>query len=207
MIYTGLTVPNVMAFGLTAKFDALLSEILPTLPEQFHCHFLGKYREAIKEHFAEKPLGTFLKMKLVDPDQSVRAMQSDNVRKLTVQDSDQLISMYEEDYPGHYFISRMLETGKYFGYFDKGQIVSVAGVHVDSDEYKIAVLGNIVTSGNHRGRGYAGIVTACLVRELVEEGKLICLNVKQDNQPAIRCYEKLGFRKHCEYEESLFELK
>ncbi|MCP4686026.1 MAG: GNAT family N-acetyltransferase, partial [bacterium] len=46
-----------------------------------------------------------------------------------------------------------------------------------------------------------------LLEELTSEGKMVCLNVQQDNAAAIRCYEKLGFVKVHEYEEALYEPK
>ena len=107
----------------------------------------------------------------------------------------------------------MLATGKYFGCLVDDRVhaddrlLAVAGVHVCSDEYKVAVLGSIATHPEHRGRGLATTLTSHLTAELVNEGKLVCLNVKADNLPAIRCYKKLGFETIHEYEEALFELK
>jgi predicted GNAT family acetyltransferase len=101
----------------------------------------------------------------------------------------------------------MLQTGKYFGFVDGDELAAVAGVHVVSDEQKISVLGNITTHPGQRGNGLATRLTQHLVSELVGEGKMVCLNVKADNAPAIACYQKLGFVKVHKYEEALFELK
>ena len=98
----------------------------------------------------------------------------------------------------------MLETGKYFGCFDDNEIVCASGVHVHSDLYKISVLGNIATRPDHRGKGLATAVTASLLSEVRAGGNIVSLNVKDDNFAAIKCYKRLGFELHCEYEESLF---
>lgn len=118
-----------------------------------------------------------------------------------------LRQLYAAAYPGNYFAPRMLQTGKYFGYWDRGTIVAVAGVHVVSDKHQIAVLGNIATRPEHRGEGLATEITQVLVAELVAEGKMVCLNVKADNAPAIACYRKLGFVPVHEYEEAIYDLK
>ena len=91
--------------------------------------------------------------------------------------------------------------------FENKQIVAASGVHVDSDEYNIAVLGNIVTHPDYRNRRLATKLTSYLTEELVLESKLICLNVKDDNTAAITTYEKLGFEKVHVYEEGIFEFK
>jgi predicted GNAT family acetyltransferase len=101
----------------------------------------------------------------------------------------------------------MLHTGKYLGVFDRHRIIAVAGVHVSSDKHRVAVLGNVTTRPDYRGRGLATRLTYTLTRELVNENKMVCLNVKADNTPAITCYEQLGFVTEHQYREALFELK
>ena len=55
-----------------------------------------------------------------------------------------------------------------------------------------------------RGRHFGRQVTWALARELHDEGKLVCLNVRADNEAAIRCYEQIGFTVANTYEEALF---
>jgi len=78
-------------------------------------------------------------------------------------------------------------------------------VHVYSKEYRTGVLGSIATHPDYRGRGLAAQVTSRLIDDLKDEVDLICLNVQGENTPAIHCYEKLGFVKTHEFEESVFE--
>ena len=73
-------------------------------------------------------------------------------------------------------------------------LVSVAGVHVYSPQYKVAALGNITTRPDARGQGLGTAVTARLCQELLRAGmECVGLNVKADNQGAVACYEKIGF--------------
>ena len=101
----------------------------------------------------------------------------------------------------------MLETGKFVGLVRDGRLVSIAGVHIYSPKYKIAVLGAIATLPEERGHGFAAVLTSHLCDQLIKEKLMICLNVKADNQPAIQSYRSLGFEKVHEYQEALFEIR
>lgn len=204
LIYDGLSVPAVLAFGMGSSFESLLKEVLPHAPARFYCHFQGEYGQVFRELFSERPLGTHHKMKLVSYNPYRSGIHSEGIIRLDSNYLPQLSSLYDKSYPGNYFDQRLLKTEKYFGYLHNDRLVSVSGVHVYSDEYRIAVLGNIVTDPNYRGHGLATALTARLVDELVGEGKWVMLNVSAENEPAIKCYKKLGFEKVHEYEESVF---
>ena len=205
LVYTGLDTATVIAFGLTDAMDGLLDDLMPLLPDRFYCHFQSDYRDKLREQYNEQPMGTHIKMKLdeLKPD----AGNDATIVRLRESDESELRELYDAAYPGCYFTSRILQTGKYFGCRVENKLVSVAGVHVYSPEFKVAVLGSIATHPDHRGKGIAAQATSRLVAELRSEVELICLNVKADNAAAIRCYESLGFIKTHEYEESLFSLR
>ncbi|MCH9024489.1 MAG: GNAT family N-acetyltransferase [candidate division Zixibacteria bacterium] len=206
LIYSGLKTATVLALGLTDRFEQLLEETIELLPKEFYCHFFKSCRSVFGKLYDEKPLGKFLKMKLIDRQkcESLALDKNDNIVRLELSHYQQLQELYEQAYPDNYFNNSMLETGKYFGYIIEQKLVAVAGVHVYSKKYKIAVLGNIATYEKFRSKGLATKVTAALVRELAGEGLLVALNVKSDNEAAIKCYAKLGFEKTHEYEESFF---
>jgi ribosomal protein S18 acetylase RimI-like enzyme len=206
LVYSGLETAAVLAFGVSERFEALLADMLDILPDRFFCHFQRQYRDRFLVRYDEKPLGTHLKMKLGEF-QSVQSGKSPNIKRLDRSHLESLKRLYQDAYPENYFHERMLETGKYFGYFDSDDLAAVAGVHVCSDEYDIAVLGNIATEPGFRDRGLGTAVTSRLVSELVDENKLVCLNVKADNEPAVRSYKRLGFVPVHEYEEARFTRK
>ena len=208
LIYSGLKTATVLALGLTDRFEELLKETVELLPKEFYCHFLKDCRGVFRQIYDEKPLGKFLKMKLVNKQkcESFADDKNDNIIRLELSHSQQLLELYKQACPDNYFNNSMLETRKYFGCFIEDRLVAVAGVHVYSKQYKIAVLGNIATYEKFRSKGLATKVTAALVKELAGEGLLVALNVKSDNEAAIKCYSNLGFEKTHEYEESLFTL-
>ena len=104
-----------------------------------------------------------------------------------------MLGLYKEGYPGNWFNARMLQTKQYFGLRIENRLVSIAGIHVYSEKYKVAALGNIVTHPDYRGNGFGKAVTAGLCQSLSEHVDNIGLNVKADNAAAIALYEKLGF--------------
>ncbi|KAA3636134.1 MAG: GNAT family N-acetyltransferase [Calditrichaeota bacterium] len=206
LIYTGCKVPSIMAFGVSERFDGLLEQMIPLMPPKFYCHFFKNSRKKFLDAFKESSLGSFYKMQL-QTFHKVENKDGHNIVQLDKTHIPELESLYERAYPENYFIEKMLETGKYYGVIIDNKIVSVTGVHVDSDKYKVAVLGNITTDPEYRGKGLATIVTSHLLEKLTADEKLVCLNVRSDNPAAIASYKKLGFVKVHDYEESLFELK
>ncbi len=207
LVYHGGEVPTVLAFGLSPRFEALLDEALELLPPQFYGHFFSEYRSTLQQIYDENRLGAFQKMRLNSYRPVHTIADNKNIRRLAPADAAELQDFFRKAYPDNYFIERMLATGKYFAYAMENKIVSVAGVHVYSKKHQVAALGNIATLPDYRGQALATRVTSYLVNELLVENCLVVLNVKRDNEAAIKCYRRLGFEKTHEYEESLFRMR
>ncbi len=204
LIYNGGRVPTVLAYGLSEHFGELLESVVPLLPDEFFGHFQEEYRRVFLGENREQALGTHLLMKLAAEAAPATALLSSEIASLGPEHESELLALYRQAYPGNYFVPRMLRTGRYVGYYRDGRLVATAGVHVCSDRYSMAVLGNIVTHPDYRGQGLAGGLTAYLSVGLKREGKTVCLKVAETNKPAIRCYEKLGFEKVHAHREALF---
>jgi ribosomal protein S18 acetylase RimI-like enzyme len=102
------------------------------------------------------------------------------------------------------FAPFQLETGFFRGIRRDGELVAVAGVHAVSRNEQVAAIGNVFTHPDHRGQGLAQIVTSATATSLKEAGlQTIGLNVERSNTPAIRAYERLGFRAHFNYYEGI----
>ena len=101
----------------------------------------------------------------------------------------------------------MLETKQYYGIRRSDELISVAGVHVYSQRYRVAALGNITTHPNYRRKGYGTIAAAKVCQSLLTETDHIGLNVQANNTSAIKCYERLGFEIIDSYSEFNLEIK
>ncbi len=128
-----------------------------------------------------------------------------DVIQLTEKDIADILELYKISYPGNWFDERMLKTQKYFGIRQQNRLKSVAGIHVYSQKYNVAALGNICTHPDFRGKGWGKAVTAKLCKSLLLEIEYIGLNVKTDNKTAISLYEKLGFEIVSSYFEFMVE--
>lgn len=207
LIYHGPGQATVLALGLTDRFADLLSTSVKQLPERFYCHYQPQHESIFEKSFALRPLGDHLKMSLKNKKALEEAPAGEGVVRLNRSLESALRALYERAYPDSYFDTRMLDTGKFFGLQENDALIAVAGIHVYSREYGVAALGNIATHPDYRGQGLAGKVTARLTRELVNEGLTVTLNVAADNEPAIRCYSRLGFERTHSYREAEFRCR
>jgi ribosomal protein S18 acetylase RimI-like enzyme len=99
--------------------------------------------------------------------------------------------------------SSAIAEGVYFGIRVNGRLVAAAGTHVISRQARLAVVGNVLTHTDHRGRGYAKAVTSAVTAELLRYCDEVVLNVRSDNPPAIAAYTRLGYLEHTRFEERL----
>jgi len=170
----------------------LLRSIFNILPRRFHAHLSPGVAEAFKEKCRIESYAKYYRMAL-NRESVPYSIDCSQVIRLTQNHLNEILRLYEEAYPGNWFNPRMLETRQYFGTKIENRLVSVAGIHVYSQKYSVAALGNIVTHPGYRGRGLGKAVTARLCQSLSEEVDHIGLNVKADNATAISLYERLGF--------------
>ena len=54
----------------------------------------------------------------------------------------------------------------------------------------------VCTHPDEQGKGYAQLLVTMLVAENWQRGEIPFLHVSPENRPALRLYERLGFRQH-----------
>jgi ribosomal protein S18 acetylase RimI-like enzyme len=200
LLYAGPEIPTLLSF-CSAELNftiELLERIRYLLPVRFNAHLspglidlFGK--QNIIEYYGES-LKMVLKKTVLDP-------HDKNINKLSVNDLPQIIDFYSVAYPHNWFDSRMLETDMYYGYYIKDKLVGVSGIHVFSLEYKVAALGNIATHPDFRGQQIGYKLTSALCYDLQKCVDLIGLNVKSENEYAVKCYKNVGFEVIGTYDE------
>lgn len=99
-----------------------------------------------------------------------------------------------------FFWRSQLGDGTFFGVRQEGRLVAAGGTHLYSAEESVGAVGNVYTHRSHRNRGLASAITTAVARRLIERGTdTIVLNVRSENEPAIRVYERLGFQRHVRF--------
>ncbi|MFT3885189.1 MAG: GNAT family N-acetyltransferase [Flavobacteriales bacterium] len=204
LLYVGMEVPTLLLFqGADARAaDRLLAGIKAMLPRRINVHL----SPGLVEHFGKEHVladhGRSHKMILRGP---VNDPGDSRIRRLTPADLPALRALFAVAYPHNWFDERMLRTGRYFGLFSEGDLVGAAGVHVYSEAYKVAALGNITTHPEHRRQGIASKLTQALCHDLRGKVDVIGLNVRANNVHAIQCYKRIGFEVIADYDECYVE--
>lgn len=95
------------------------------------------------------------------------------------------------------FGPRTIELGDYFGYFDNGRLVAMAGERMWAGTLR--EISGVCTHPDFQGRGYARALMLRLARRQLLRGETPFLHVMSANTHAVGFYERLGFRPHAEY--------
>jgi len=201
LVYSGQPLPIILALSdkVTIMIE-LLRSISHLLPYRFYAHLSPGLEQVFMEGYILKPHGKHYKMVLQNQS-FIHPPADDMIVRLSTADLPAIERLYQIAYPNSWFDSRMLETNQYFGAWQDEQLISIAGIHVYSETYRVAALGNITTHPAYRSQGHAQQVTARLCQSLSKTVDLIGLNVKADNHSAIACYRKLGFGVVASYNE------
>ena len=126
-------------------------------------------------------------------------------KRLGADDVERLSALYSLG-GGDAFSPTQVTQGVFYAIEQGEQLIAVAGTHLVSDVYSMGAVGNVMTHPDHRSHGCATLTTHAVCAELIRRGiKTVVLNVRQDNAPAIRVYEKLGFVRYCPFYEGVIE--
>ena len=166
-------------------------------PDKFIIHTQPNLLKVIAEKFpkAKHYLEDWM---LVKKDEAT-FFRSDLVRRLRCdgEDASKLVQLLSsrQDRP-----ERMME--KYvdwirrmplYGVFIQDQLASYAGSFIQLPQ--AWMIGGIYTHPKHRNKGYAKLATSAITEDAVKAAEAAALFVRSDNLPAIRVYEKLGYKR------------
>lgn len=91
---------------------------------------------------------------------------------------------------------RTIELGDYFGFFDGGRLVAMAGERMFAG--RLREVSGVCTRPDFQGRGLARRLVAKLIARQVTRGETPFLHVMRDNAAAHRLYLGMGFRDYRE---------
>jgi len=192
LYFKGFETPTQITFGNDLGISKILEK---KAPKNVHAHFLPTHEKILTRYYSfDKPK----LMKRMAITKEIFNPVADSAVRLTEDNLLELQTFYTQR-KETFFLPDMLKSGIYYGIRRDNMLVSVAGTHVISPLHKIACIGNVFTLPSHRNKGYATICTSKVVEELLLNHKDVILNVDSKNTPAIKVYEKLGFREHCTF--------
>lgn len=127
----------------------------------------------------------------------IELTRGEEFRRLTPADVPAMVELAKLTEPGP-FRERTHELGAFFGIFDSGRLVAMAGerLHVP----RFVEVSAVCTHPDARGRGYARLLIATVMEEIEQRGKIPFLHSYAHNHSAIRVYESLGFRERRTFE-------
>jgi len=112
------------------------------------------------------------------------------LRRLSAADVPEMLVLAELTEPGP-FRNRTIELGHYYGIFESGILVAMAGERMSLPGF--TEVSAVCTHPDARGRGYARTLMLRVMRHIRRRGRTPFLHVLADNHSAIHLYESLGF--------------
>ena len=107
----------------------------------------------------------------------------------------QAVELAELTHPGP-FGPLTLELGEYFGCFDGGRLLAMAGERAQAGT--LHEISGVCTHPEQQGRGLARRLMSLLIRRQVGRGETPFLHVMRSNVGAHALYLRMGFRDHAE---------
>ncbi len=200
MVYHDLVPPIVFALG-EARGIELLFDRAVHLPE-IGLSIREDHLPIVEKFYRTEPV-PMLKMALLPEDfRPVASIECHFERvRLDLSCMPQLLKLYSYG-GGDAFRLKSLEYGVFYGLFEADRLVAVAGTHIVSDSERVGALGNVMTHPAYRSRGLATLATSAVCQDLLDRSiEMIGLSVGRSNEPAIRVYEKLGFKRYVPFYE------
>jgi GNAT superfamily N-acetyltransferase len=195
--YGGLTPQPMFVLGSHEGISAILRDVVR--PRAAYLAARSAALPAVERHYRVEPGPPMIRM-WVDPAHFVPVPAP--VTRLLPVEVGELNRLYQLGFAA-WLPSSAVAEGIYYGIRVNGTLVAAAGTHVVSRDARLAVVGNVLTHVDYRGRGYAKAVTSAVTAELLRYCDQVVLNVRSDNPPAIQAYRRLGYMEHCQFEERL----
>jgi ribosomal protein S18 acetylase RimI-like enzyme len=196
--YGGPSPQPLFICGRDDGIEAILRDVIT--PSIAYVAALPGSIRAVETRYRLEPGPQMVRM-WVDRD-TFRPVLDPGVEPLEPSDSGELNRLYRLGF-GSWLAPQAVAEGIYRGIRVNGRLVAAAGTHVIGRTAAIAVVGNVLTQPEFRGRGYAQATTAAVTAKLLEFCDHVVLNVRSDNPPALNAYRRLGFTEHVRFEERL----
>ncbi|MGD0765785.1 MAG: GNAT family N-acetyltransferase [Dehalococcoidia bacterium] len=120
-----------------------------------------------------------------------------SLRALSGEDVPEINRLSKSESGWVQYRAHQIDDGVYFGIYQDGDLVAMAGTHAISTSHRIAVVGNVFTHPRRRNHHYALQATGAVTDALLRTCSEVVLTVDPKNEPAVRAYTRLGYREDC----------
>lgn len=196
--YGGPSPQPLFVLGRDDGIDAILRDVIK--PRIAYIAALPDNVKAVEGRYRLEPGPPMVRM-WVDRE-TFRPVDDPGLERLVPADAADLNRLYRLGF-GSWLAPQAIAEGIYYGIRVRGRLVAAAGTHVIGRSSRIAVVGNVLTQPEYRGRGYAKATTGAVTARLLEFCDHVVLNVRSDNPPALQAYRRLGYAEHVRFEERL----
>lgn len=195
--YTGPTPQPLFVMGSTEGIGAVLRDVIK--PRAAYIAARVDMLPAIETQYRIDPGPEMVRMWV---DRVHFRPYPATVQRLLPVDIGELNRLYQLGFAS-WLPSTAIADGVYYGMRVNDRLIAAAGTHVVSPTSRLAVVGNVLTHTDYRGRGFATAVTGAVTADLLRFCDQVVLNVRADNPPAINAYRHLGYSEHARFEERL----
>jgi ribosomal protein S18 acetylase RimI-like enzyme len=192
---TGLG-PSLVALGTPQALEAILR--LHPGPFYTFATFQVEHATVARRHYSLSRRGASLRMSVSSETFQPVDGAASRLRGRDLAEVDEL--QRSEGFGFH--SAAALDDGVYYGVYQLGRLVAMAGTHVVAPEMGVAIVGNVVTHPRYRRRGYGTAATSAVTAALLETCASVLLTVEERNEPALCVYQRLGYREECRLIES-----
>jgi predicted GNAT family acetyltransferase len=193
LTYTAADVPSVI---LESEEEAAETLIAYTPENHFIMHATPSLLPVIKRNLSNAKDYTENWMLITKPEASF--YNSRLVKRLVTKEDAAMLAkllLQRTDRPNR-MMKRYIEWVTklpVYGVFKGDMLVSYAGSFIQLPQ--VWMIGGVYTDPYYRNKGYALLATSAVTEEALRQAEAAALFVRSDNYPAIRVYEKIGYRK------------
>lgn len=114
----------------------------------------------------------------------------DGISELELDHVTEMIELVDLTKPGP-FLAKTIELSNYTGIFVNGKLASMAGHRFFPSPYR--EVSAVCTHPDHLGKGYAYKILQEQIKRILLRSEIPFLHVRNDNEGAIKLYQKLDF--------------
>ncbi len=162
---------------------------------------LEQHKPYVLERYKPTSTHQMMLMVLHKGEESLHVKHS--IAKLDATEAEQIATIMKKADPEFWgtttdqnIIDGMNRGANWLGIKINGELASIGNARLTEWGGHIGI---VATREAHRNKGYATSIVSELVRKILEKLPIAMIYVLSDNPPAIRAYEKVGFKKYKTY--------